>query len=91
MSQPRELASIILPSSKISIKRWEATQRNFINTDTEAHCYDNPDMMEECEFTVKVDVPPLSYSMVQLYADDKNSTLAIADNGWKMPTEDEMR
>lgn len=66
LSQPKHLTNLILPTPNVQIAQWDSQARDFIATDTEAHCYDDPDQNKECEIAVKVNIPPLSYAMLRL-------------------------
>ena len=64
------MASLVLPNSDVHISYWDSESRDFITTDTEAHCYNDPDERKECEIAVKLNIPPLSYAMLRLQSDN---------------------
>ena len=91
LSHPRETASLKFPSSQVLVTLWNSIERKFKDTDAEAHCYDDPERKQECEIIVKVDVPPLSYSLLRLEGDPLGGLARVVDTGFGLASESEGR
>lgn len=74
---------MILPSPLVTISNWVGNERRFIKTTAEALCYNDPDGRDECEVFVKVDVPPLSYSLLKIQGDPLVGVTLVKQTGFE--------
>jgi hypothetical protein len=74
---------LILPSPLVTISNWIGSERRFIKTTAEALCYNDPDGRDECEVFVKVNVPPLSYSLLKIQGDPLVGVTLVKKTGFE--------
>lgn len=59
------IVSNFVTSKGIKVKHWDKFVKKFVDAESEAFCYSNPDNDIECEVYAYVQVPPLSYEVVK--------------------------
>lgn len=64
---------------------------SFVEAESEAHCYDDPEGRQECEVVVKVYVPALAYGILKLESDPLGGIARVVDQGFGLASEEEAR
>lgn len=85
--QVQELVTLILPSSAVMISKWVTTERKFQQLYSEAHCYEGPDLAEECEVVVQVDAAPLASTLLLIQQDPMGVTNVTEAKGFSLSSE----
>lgn len=87
-TEVQELVSLLVDTARLQVLKWNSNTRKFQAVDSEAHCYDGPDLKPECELLVSASVPPFSYSILMIKTPGGSEAIkTISDTGFTVTNE----